>query len=134
MAVDERDVSQATRDCQQPDRDPHPVGEPHPAEHVKEQRRDAQLDQERQRSQIVYRPEERQLQGARLQPRVGEGVGPAAREQLLALVDEVDEVAGVRPSIEVGQAGGRRQNGYPDPGERRTQKVPHPGRYRPLEG
>jgi hypothetical protein len=134
MTVDERDVSQPSSDCQQPDRDAGLVGEAETTEDVEEQRCDAQLDQERQRGQILHCAEERQLQGPRLQPRVGEGVRPAAGEQLLALVDEVDEVAGVLVSIEVGQAGGRDENGYPEPGERRTQKVPHLGRYRPLEG
>jgi len=107
MTVDERDVSHAGGDCQQPDRDAGPVGEAEPAEHEEEQHGDPQFDQERERRQVADSAEDRQLQGARLQLRVGEGVRPAAREKLLALVDEVDEVAGVRPSIEVGQPGGR---------------------------
>ena len=111
VAVDERDVRQPRRDCQQADHEAGPVGEPEPAEHEEKQRRDAEFDQERERSEVAHGAEQRQLEGAGLQLRVGEGVRPAARKKLLALVDEVDEVAGVRPSIEVGKAGGRSEDG-----------------------
>jgi len=100
-------VSHAGGDCQQPDRDAGPVGEAEPAEHEEEQHGDPQFDQKRERRQIADSTEDDQLQRARLQLGVGEGVRPPAGEQLLALVDEVDKVAGVRPSIEVSQAGGR---------------------------
>ena len=47
MAVDERNVGQACADGDQADREPRPVGEADPAEHVKQERGHAHLDQER---------------------------------------------------------------------------------------
>ena len=127
-------MSQPSSDRQQSDREPRTVGERQPAEHEEKERGHAQLDQEGKRGHVADGPEERELQRAGLQLGVRVRVRPAGREQLLALVDEVAEVAGIRPPIEVGKAGRRSQDGYPHSGKWRTHEVPHQGRYRPPEG
>ena len=134
MAVGEGEVRQAGCDGGQAGGEPDPVADSEPAEHQQQQRDRAELDHECERGEVPDGAEQDELQGPGLEHRVGEGARPGPREQLLAPVDEVDEVAGIRPSIEGGHTGGRRQDGHPDAGDRGAQKVPHLGRYRPSEG
>ena len=108
-------------------------GDPEPAEHGDEQRRHSKLDDERQRGQVSHASEDHELQRAGLQHRIGERVRPARREQPLAAMHEIDEVARVSPSVEGRDRGRGGEDRCPDAGERRAQKLPHQGRYRPSE-
>ena len=134
MAVDERDVRQPSEDGQQADNEPDPIRRTDTTRDEQQQPRNAELDQKRQRRHVPDGAEDHELQRSRLQHRIGESARPAAGQQVLAAVDEVDEVAGIAPAVEVGGNGGSGQDRYPHTDERRTQDVPHPRRYRPLQG
>jgi hypothetical protein len=100
MTVDEGAVRQAGGNRDEPDCEPDPVTHAEPAQDEQEQAGHGELDQERERREVVDGADHRELQRPGLEYRVGVRVGPIGREQLLALVDEVDEVARVRASIE----------------------------------
>ena len=134
VTVDEGPLGQSCRNGEHSDDEPHAVTDVNPAEDVEQQGGNRELDHERERGEVANRAEDDELERAGLQHRVGEGVRPVGREELFAAVDEVNEVAGIRPSIEVRPARSEAEHGYPHAGERRTQQVPHLGRYRPLEG
>ena len=131
MSVHEADVRQACTDGQEPDQEPDAVARSEAAGDVEQQRRDGQLDHEGERGQVPHGAEGDQLERARLEYRIGESAGPTAREQVLAAMDEVDEVAGIGPAVEVRDRRRQAQDRYPHAGECRTQQVPHLGRYRP---
>ena len=133
MAVGKSEVRQADADRGQPARKTPAIGDTDPAEHSKEQRRDAELDDERKRGEVPHGAEQDELQRPGLEHRIGESVRPPRRQQLLPTVHEVDEVAGIRPSIEVGRNRGGGEDRRPHTGDRGAQEVPHHGRYRPLE-
>jgi len=134
MSVDECPLRQTGCHGEDADEQADAIADLHLPEHVEQEDRDRQLEQERKRREVANCPEDHQLQRAGLKHRVRERVRPAPGKQLLALVHEVDEVARIRPSIEVGADGREAENRYPDSGDGRAQKVPHKGRYRPLEG
>ena len=134
MPVDECPLRQTGGHGEDADEQPDAIADLHLPEHVEQEDRDRQLEHKRKGREVANRPEDHQLQRAGLKHRVREGVRPASGKQLLAFVDEVDEVARIRPSIEVGAAGREAENRYPDSGDGGPEKVPHEGRYRPLEG
>ena len=117
-----------------PGRESQAVADAEPSEHEQQECGRSELEHEREHGQIPHGAEQQQLQRPGLEHRVRERVRPPAGEQLLAAMDEVHEVAGIRPSIEGRHPRRGGEDGYPYAGDRGAQKVPHLGRYRPSEG
>ena len=134
MTVDERSVRQADGDRRQPERGSPPHRESDPAEDEQEERRDAELHDVGEHLGAARSSGEEELQRPRLQRRVGERVRPASREEPFALVHEAEEVARVRAAVDGRDHPGGGQDRQPDAGERRTEGVPHSGRYRRRKG
>jgi len=111
MAVDEGSVGQPGRDGQQADAQPDPIAHAELPQDEQQQRRDPKLQHECEGRQVPHGPKQDELQRARLEHRIGEGVRPAAGEQQFATVHEVDEVSRVRRSIEGCHRRGSPQDG-----------------------
>ena len=135
MSVDECPLRQTGGHGEDADEQPDAIADVQLPEHVEQQDRNRSV-----------RARTRGLRGCEPPRRPPAAAGPTGASgprtvfaqppetQLFAFVDEVDEVARIRPSIEVGAAGREAENRYPDSGDGGAQKVPHQGRYRPLEG
>ena len=77
---------------------------------------------------------QRKLKRAGLQLPVDVQRGPTRREELLAAMHEVEEIARVGRAIVGRQGRSRRDHGKPNACRRRARDLPHSGRYRPRKG
>ena len=109
-------------------------GDAQPSEDEDEERRDSDLDHEGENVGPPSHAGQRKLKRAGLQLPVGVQRCPTRREELLAAMHEVEEIARVGRAIVGRQGRSRRDHGKPNACRRRARDLPHSGRYRPRKG